>query len=154
MRTSHFTPVLAMSGSRNPDWAATWNSQECVNYQRVNYATPNSETSYQTAKAAGEFYALWRNPAARAPKCATNMKNWDPELIKRRPDITMETVDKFLTRMYRTNLDFVFAVTRDFVRAFQTPLLILPDAIPTHPSHTVAMEAAMLVPHAEVGMFP
>jgi uncharacterized short protein YbdD (DUF466 family) len=33
----------------------------------------------------------------------------------------METVDKFLTRMYRTNPDFVFTVTRDFVRNCQTP---------------------------------
>ena len=28
-----------------------------------------------------------------------NMKSWGPELIKGRPDTTMETVDKFLTRM-------------------------------------------------------
>src|ERR1700726_4115282 len=35
----------------------------------------------------------------------TNMKGWGPELVKRRPDITTETVDKFLTRMYRTNPD-------------------------------------------------
>src|ERR1044072_8078263 len=26
-----------------------------------------------------------------------NMKGWGPELVKRRPEITMETVDKFLT---------------------------------------------------------
>ena len=32
-----------------------------------------------------------------------------------RPEITMEMVDTFLTRMYRTNPDFVFTVTRDFV---------------------------------------
>ena len=30
-----------------------------------------------------------------------NMKGWGPELVKRRPDITMEPVGKFLTRMYR-----------------------------------------------------
>ena len=62
-----------------------------------------------------------------------NMKTWGPELTKRRPDITMETVDKFLTKMYRTNPDFVFTVTRDFVRNCQTPVLILPDDIPAHP---------------------
>jgi hypothetical protein len=45
-----------------------------------------------------------------------NMKGWGPELVKRRPDITMEQVEKFLTRMYRVNPDFVFTVTRDFVR--------------------------------------
>jgi pimeloyl-ACP methyl ester carboxylesterase len=82
-----------------------------------------------------------------------NMKTWGPELSKRRPDITMEMVDKFLTKMYRTNPDFVFTVTRDFVRSCQTPVLILPDDIPAHP-YAVAMEAAMLAPKAEVSMFP
>jgi pimeloyl-ACP methyl ester carboxylesterase len=82
-----------------------------------------------------------------------NMKGWGPELVKRRPDITMETVDKFLTRMYRTDPDFVFTVTRDFVRNCKTPVLILPDDIPAHP-YAVAMEAAMLAPNAEVSMFP
>jgi len=83
----------------------------------------------------------------------TNMQGWGPALVKRRPDITMEMVDKFLTRMYRTNPDFVFTVTRDFVRKCQTPVLILPDDIPAHP-YAVAMEAAMLAPKAEVSMYP
>jgi len=82
-----------------------------------------------------------------------NMKTWGPALVARRPDITMETVEKFLTKMYRTNPDFVFTVTRDFVRNCQTPVLILPDDIPAHP-YAVAMEAAMLAPKAEVSMFP
>jgi pimeloyl-ACP methyl ester carboxylesterase len=83
----------------------------------------------------------------------TNIKGWGPELVKRRPDIKMETVDKFLTKMYHTNPDFVFTVTRDFVRHCQTPVLILPDDIVAHP-YAVAMEAAMLAPKAEVSMFP
>jgi pimeloyl-ACP methyl ester carboxylesterase len=82
-----------------------------------------------------------------------NMKNWGPELTARRSDITMEMVDKFLTKMYRTNPDFVFTVSRDFVRNCHTPVLILPDDIPAHP-YAVAMEAAMLAPNAEVSMFP
>jgi pimeloyl-ACP methyl ester carboxylesterase len=82
-----------------------------------------------------------------------NMKTWGPALTARRPDITMEIVDKFLTKMYRNNPDFVFTVTRDFVRNCQTPVLILPDDIPAHP-YAVAMEAAMLAPKAEVSMFP
>jgi pimeloyl-ACP methyl ester carboxylesterase len=84
---------------------------------------------------------------------SNNMRGWGPELTKRRPEITMEIVDKFLTRMYRTNADFVFTVTRDFVRTCRTPMLILPDDIPAHP-YAVAMEAAMLAPNAEVSMFP
>jgi len=83
----------------------------------------------------------------------TNLKGWGPELVAKRPEITMEMVDKFLTKMYRTNPDFVFTVTRDFVRNCQTPVLILPDDIPAHP-YAVAMEAAMLAPNAEVSMFP
>jgi pimeloyl-ACP methyl ester carboxylesterase len=82
-----------------------------------------------------------------------NIKGWGPELIARRPDITMEMVEKFLTRMYRTDPDFVFTVSRDFVSQCQTPVLILPDDIPAHP-YAVAMEAAMLAPQAEVSLFP
>lgn len=92
-------------------------------------------------------------PEARDLFYETNIKGWGPDLVKRRPDITMEAVDRFLTRMYRTNPDFVFTVTRDFVRQCQTPVLILPDDIPAHP-YAVAMEAAMLAPKAEVSMFP
>jgi pimeloyl-ACP methyl ester carboxylesterase len=82
-----------------------------------------------------------------------NMKGWGPALTAKRPEITMEMVDKFLTKMYRTDPDFVFTVTRDFVRNCQTPVLILPDDVPAHP-YAVAMEAAMLAPKAEVSMFP
>jgi pimeloyl-ACP methyl ester carboxylesterase len=82
-----------------------------------------------------------------------NRKGWGPALTARRPDITNEMVDAFLTRMYRANPDFVFTVTREFVRNCQTPVLILPDDIPAHP-YAVAMEAAMLAPQAEVSMFP
>src|SRR5215470_2240478 len=92
-------------------------------------------------------------PESRDAFYENNMKTWGPELVKHRSDIKMETVDKFLTKMYRNNPDFVITVTRDFVRSVQTPLLILPDYIPAHP-YAVAMEAAMLAPNAEVSMFP
>ena len=102
--------------------------------------------------------AVLAQPSGFRPEMPTlfydnNMTGWGPELVKRRPEITMETVDKFLTKMYKTNADFVFTVTRDFVRQCQTPILILPDDIPAHP-YAVAMEAAMLAPKAEVSMFP
>jgi pimeloyl-ACP methyl ester carboxylesterase len=82
-----------------------------------------------------------------------NWQNWGPTLMARRPDLSRDTVDKFLTRMYRTDPDFVFTVSRDFVRACQTPVLILPDDVPAHP-YAVAMECAMLAPKAEVSMYP
>src|SRR6478735_6224044 len=61
-----------------------------------------------------------------------NIKGWGPALCARRPDITMAGVDAFLSKMYRANADFVFTVTRDFVRACQTPVLVLPDDVPAH----------------------
>src|SRR5580692_8039860 len=39
-----------------------------------------------------------------------NITGWGPDLVKRRPEITMATVDRFLTKMYRTSPDFVFTV--------------------------------------------
>ena len=62
-----------------------------------------------------------------------NIEGWGPPLCERRPDITMEMVDAFLNTMYRDKGDFVFTVDRDFVRACQTPILVLPDDIPPHP---------------------
>jgi pimeloyl-ACP methyl ester carboxylesterase len=102
--------------------------------------------------------AVLAQPSGFRPEMPTlfydnNMANWGPPLVKRRPEITMPMVERFLTKMYKTNADFVFTVTRDFVRSCQTPVLILPDDIPAHP-YAVAMEAAMLAPKAEVSMFP
>ena len=82
-----------------------------------------------------------------------NIKRWGPALCARQPDITMVMVDKFLIKMYRSNPDFVFTVTRDFVRACQTPILVLPDDVPAHP-YAVAMESALLAPKSEVSLFP
>ena len=82
-----------------------------------------------------------------------NRAGWGPALCARRSDITMPMVEAFLTRMYRTNHDFVFTVTRDFVRACQTPILVLPDDIPAHP-HAVAMESVRLAPNAEASLYP
>jgi pimeloyl-ACP methyl ester carboxylesterase len=82
-----------------------------------------------------------------------NIKGWGPALCERRPDVTMATVDQFLAKMYRANADFVFTVTRDFVRDCQTPVLVLPDDVPAHP-YAVAMESALLAPNAQVSLYP
>jgi pimeloyl-ACP methyl ester carboxylesterase len=83
----------------------------------------------------------------------TNMMTWGPDYVKRHPNVTMTQIDQFLTKMYKSPADFIWPVTRDFVKQCQNPVLILPDDIPAHPYKT-AMEAAMLAPKAEVSMFP
>ena len=80
-----------------------------------------------------------------------NMKGWALELTKRRPDITMEMAEKFLTRMYRTNPDFVFTVTRDFVRQCQTPVL---DPARRHPGASLCGRHGERDAGAECGSQP
>ena len=65
----------------------------------------------------------------------------------------MDMIEIFLTRMYLTDADFLFTVTRDFVRKCQTPLLVMPDDTPAHPLEP-AMECAMLAPKAEMTFYP
>ena len=102
--------------------------------------------------------AVLAQPVGFRPEMPTllydgSMQGWGPDLVKRRSDITMEMIEKYLTRLYKNPADFVFTVTRDFVRNCQTPVLVMPDDIPPHP-YAVAMESAMLAPRAEVTMFP
>jgi len=65
----------------------------------------------------------------------------------------MAMVHDFLTSMYTDRADFVFTVSRDFVRSVQTPLLIAPDDVPAHP-YAAAMEVASLAPNSEVTIYP
>jgi pimeloyl-ACP methyl ester carboxylesterase len=102
--------------------------------------------------------AVLAQPVGFRPEMPTllydsSMTGWGPDLVKRRPDITMDMIEKYLTGLYRSDRDFVLTVTRDFVRNCQTPVLIMPDDVPPHP-YAVAMESAMLAPKAEVSMFP
>jgi pimeloyl-ACP methyl ester carboxylesterase len=78
---------------------------------------------------------------------------WAAPLAKRRPEITTQMADQFLNRMFRNNPDFVFTVTRDFVKSSQTPVLVLPDDTAGH-SLVVAIESAMLAPKGQLSMYP
>src|SRR3954470_2223520 len=109
---------------------------------------PNRVTAAVLAQPVG-----WR-PEMRDPKYPGAFWNtWGPLITAKRPEIAMPTVDKFVNKMFVDNPDFVFTVTRDFVRGCQNPILVLPDDVPAHP-YAVAMECAMLAPNAEVSMFP
>ena len=95
----------------------------------------------------------WR-PEMKDPKYpGTFWKPWVPAITAKRPEITMPAADKFVTNMFDAKADFVFTVTRDFVRGCQNPVLVMPDDAPAHP-YAVAMESAMLAPKSEVSIFP
>ena len=102
--------------------------------------------------------AVLAQPSGFRPELPTlsydnNMKGWGPALCARRPEITMDMVRDFLTNMYTKRADFVYTVTRDFVRTCQVPILVLPDDVPGHP-YAVAMESVRLAPKAEVSIYP
>lgn len=78
---------------------------------------------------------------------------WAPELLARRSDVTMATIESYLHNLYRTPGDFVYSVSRDFVRTCQTPMLIMPDDVPAHP-YQVCVDIAELAPQAQVTMYP
>src|SRR5215467_6062640 len=79
--------------------------------------------------------------------------NWAPELLARRPDLNMATIETYLHNLYRVRPDFVYSVSRDFVRACHTPMLVMPDDTPAHP-YQVAVDVAALAPKSEVTVFP
>ena len=81
-----------------------------------------------------------------------NLKIWAPGLLQSRPDITMEMVQRYLRKMYG-GVDFVLTVSRDFVRDWQAPILVLPDDTPAHP-YATAMEMVRTAPNSQVSLFP
>jgi pimeloyl-ACP methyl ester carboxylesterase len=78
---------------------------------------------------------------------------WAPEFRKRQPDVSMETIEKYLHNLYRVRPDFVYSVSRDFVRSCQTPMLVLPDDTDAH-AYQTSVDIASLAPNADVSVYP
>jgi pimeloyl-ACP methyl ester carboxylesterase len=78
---------------------------------------------------------------------------WAKELRAKRPDVSMDTIEKYLRDLYRARPDFVYNVSRDFVRSCQTPMLVLPDDTAAH-AYQVAIDVASLAPNADIAVYP
>src|ERR1700752_1133804 len=78
---------------------------------------------------------------------------WAKELRERKPDVSMETIEKYLHNLYRVQPDFVYSVSRDFAKSCQTPMIVLPDDVVAHPLQ-VSIDIASLAPNAEITVFP
>jgi pimeloyl-ACP methyl ester carboxylesterase len=78
---------------------------------------------------------------------------WAKELRAKRPDVSMETIEKYLRDLYRARPDFVYSVSRDFVRSCPTPMLVLPDDTEAH-AYQVAIDVASLAPNADISVYP
>jgi len=78
---------------------------------------------------------------------------WGKEYRARKPEVSADTIEKYLHNLYRAQPDFVYSVSRGFVRSCKTPMLVLPDDVPAHPYQT-AVDIASLAPNAEISVFP
>ena len=78
---------------------------------------------------------------------------WAKEFREKRPDVSMETLEKYFHNLYRARPDFVYSVSRDFVRSCQTPMLVLPDDTPAH-AYQAAIDVASLAPNADISVYP
>jgi pimeloyl-ACP methyl ester carboxylesterase len=78
---------------------------------------------------------------------------WGKELRERRPDVSMETIEKYLHNLYRVRPDFVYSVSREFAKSCPTPILVLPDDVVAHPLVT-SIDIASLCPNAETTVYP
>jgi pimeloyl-ACP methyl ester carboxylesterase len=74
-------------------------------------------------------------------------RDWGQALAERGADVAPDDLEAFGTAMW--DGDFVLSVTRDFVRACSTPLLVLPGVDDFHPG-PVGREVAALAPRAEL----
>src|SRR5499425_2978287 len=78
---------------------------------------------------------------------------WAKEFRERRPEVSMETIEKYLHNLYRVRPDFVYSVSLEFVRNCQTPMLVLPDDTAAH-AYQVAIDVASLAPKADISVYP
>jgi pimeloyl-ACP methyl ester carboxylesterase len=102
--------------------------------------------------------AVLSQPIGHRPEKPDVMYNsgrdvWAPEFRKRQPNVSMETIEKYLHNLYRVRPDFVYSVSRDFVRNCQTPMLVLPDDSDAH-AYQASVDVASLAPNAEVTVYP
>ena len=102
--------------------------------------------------------AVLSQPIGHRPENPDVMYNsgrdvWAPEFRKRQPNVSMETIEKYLHNLYRVRPDFVYSVSRDFVRSCQTPMLVLPDDTDAH-AYQTSVDVASLAPNAEVSVYP
>ena len=81
------------------------------------------------------------------------MDNWAPDFMKRRTDVSTDTIEKYMHDLYAVHPDLLYSVSRDFIRNCQTPMLVLPDDVPSHPLQT-SIDVASLAPNAEITVFP
>jgi pimeloyl-ACP methyl ester carboxylesterase len=102
--------------------------------------------------------AILSQPVGHNPRVPDYMYDagktvWARELRERKPDVSMESIEKYLHDLYRARPEFVYSVSRDFAKSCETPMLVLPDNVEAHPIEA-SIEVASLCPNAEITVYP
>jgi pimeloyl-ACP methyl ester carboxylesterase len=102
--------------------------------------------------------AVLCTPVGHRPEKPDHMYNsgrdvWATAFRAGQPEVSMETIETYLHNLYRVRPDFVYSVSREFVRNCQTPMLVMPDDTPGHP-YQVSVDIAALAPNAEATVYP
>ena len=79
--------------------------------------------------------------------------NWLAEFRTRRPDVSMDTIEKYFHSLWRVQPDFLYSVPRAFIKNCRKPILVLPDDTPSHTLQT-SSDVASLAPNAEITVYP
>jgi pimeloyl-ACP methyl ester carboxylesterase len=82
-----------------------------------------------------------------------SQQNWLADFRTRRPEVSMETIERYLHSLWRVQPDFLYSVPRALIGSCRTPILVLPDDTPSHPLRT-SIDIASLAPKAEITVFP
>src|SRR5215813_6529394 len=117
------------------------------------FAMKLMERAPQRVAAAILSQPVGHNPAKPNYMYDAGQTVWAKQLRERRPDVSMETIEKYLHNLYRTRPDFVYSVSRDFAKSCKTPMIVLPDDVVAHPLQ-VSIDIASLAPNAEITVFP
>jgi pimeloyl-ACP methyl ester carboxylesterase len=117
------------------------------------FAMKLMERAPQRITAAILSQPVGHNPAKPDFMYDAGITVWAKELRERRPDVSMETIEKYLRDLYRVRPEFVYSVSRDFAKSCQTSMLVLPDNVDAHPLVT-SIDVASLCPNAEITVFP
>jgi len=60
-----------------------------------------------------------------------SQQNWLADFRARRPEVSMDTIEKYFHSLWRAQPDFLYSVPREFIKNCRTPILILPDDTPS-----------------------
>jgi pimeloyl-ACP methyl ester carboxylesterase len=94
--------------------------------------------------------AVLQNPIGLSENRKTfdeSFRGWSEEIRQRRPELDEATLNQFDRNLYAG--DFVFSVSRDFVKRCTVPLFVMPGNDAPHPT-AIGEEIFALAPDAEV----